>query len=91
MPRIDCACESILRRYDTTDLVHGASPRPSTRRPRPVAHEADLYDERFDVPEAHGIDIALRALSVVCDAEQIPHRAIVRRSRRVLPRHPARP
>jgi hypothetical protein len=36
-----------------------------------TVHKADLDDERFDVPEAHGIDVALRALSRVCDDEQI--------------------
>ncbi|WP_335988296.1 chromate resistance protein ChrB domain-containing protein [Glycomyces sp. MUSA5-2] len=58
----DCTFETILRRYDLTD--------PVLWRLAATVHEADLDDERFDVPEAHGIDIALRALSMVCDDEQ---------------------
>jgi hypothetical protein len=58
----DCTFETILRRYDITD--------PVLWRIAETIHEADLDDERFDVPEAHGFDIALRALSMVCDDEQ---------------------
>ncbi|MFB9660166.1 chromate resistance protein ChrB domain-containing protein [Glycomyces mayteni] len=58
----DCSFETILRRYDLTD--------PVLWRLAQTVHEADLDDERFDVPEAHGIDIALRALSMVGDDEQ---------------------
>ncbi len=31
-----------------------------------IIHEADLDDERFDAPEAPGIDVVLRGLSMVC-------------------------
>jgi hypothetical protein len=58
----DCTFETILRRYDITD--------PVLWRIAETIHEADLDDERFDTPEAHGFDIALRALSMVCDDEQ---------------------
>jgi hypothetical protein len=58
----DCTFETILRRYAITD--------PVLWRIAETVHEADLDDERFDVPEAHGIDIALRALSMVCDDEE---------------------
>jgi hypothetical protein len=59
----DCSFETILRRYAITD--------PVLWRIAETVHEADLDDERSDVPEAHSIDIALRALSMVCDDEQI--------------------
>jgi hypothetical protein len=59
----DCSFETILRRYEITD--------PVLWRLAQTVHEADLDDERFDVPEAHGIDVALRALSMVCRDEQI--------------------
>lgn len=36
-----------------------------------IVHEADLDDERFDAPEAPGLDVALRGLSMVCDDEQV--------------------
>jgi hypothetical protein len=29
-------------------------------------HEADLDDERFDAPEAPGLGVILRGLSMVC-------------------------
>lgn len=59
----DCSFETILRRYDITD--------PVLWRIAEIIHEADLDDERYDAPEAPGIDVALRALSMVCDDEQV--------------------
>ena len=35
-----------------------------------IIHEADLDDERYDAPEAPGLDITLRGLSMVCTDEQ---------------------
>jgi len=32
-----------------------------------VVHEADLDDERYDAPEAFGLDVILRGLSMVGD------------------------
>jgi len=32
-----------------------------------IVHEADLDDERYDAPEAAGLDVVLRGLSMVCD------------------------
>nr|WP_231104927.1 chromate resistance protein ChrB domain-containing protein [Haloechinothrix halophila] len=63
----DCSFETILRRYDITD--------PVLWRIAEIIHEADLDDDRYDAPEAPGIDAALRALSMVCDDEQVlgPH------------------
>ena len=50
----DCSFETILKRYDLTD--------PALERLARIVHEADLGDERFDAPEAPGVDLAIRAL-----------------------------
>ena len=36
-----------------------------------IVHEADLDDERYDAPEAPGLDVVLRGLSMTCDDEQV--------------------
>lgn len=36
-----------------------------------IVHEADLDDERYDAPEAPGLDVVLRGLSMICDDERI--------------------
>lgn len=54
-----CSFETILRTYDLTD--------PVLWKLAEIVHEADLDDERFDAPEAVGLDVALRGLSMVCD------------------------
>jgi hypothetical protein len=36
-----------------------------------IIHEADLDDERYDAPEAPGLDTALRGLSMICTDAQI--------------------
>jgi hypothetical protein len=59
----DCTFETLLRRHDLDD--------PVLWRIAEIVHEADLDDERFDAPEAPGIDVALRGLSMVCDDDQI--------------------
>ncbi|MFI6008659.1 chromate resistance protein ChrB domain-containing protein [Streptomyces sp. NPDC051243] len=58
----DCSFETILRRYDlTTDAA--------LARIAEIIHEADLDDERFDAPEAPGLDVVLRGLSMIGDDE----------------------
>jgi hypothetical protein len=52
----DCSFETILRRHDVTD--------PVLWRIAEAVHEADLDDERFDAPEAPGLDVVLRGLSM---------------------------
>ncbi len=59
----DCTFETLLRRHDLDD--------PVLWRIAQIVHEADLDDERFDAPEAPGLDTALRGLSMVCDDPQI--------------------
>ena len=53
----DCSFETILHRYDLTA-------DPALRRIAEIVHEADLDDERFDAPEAPGLDVILRGLSM---------------------------
>lgn len=59
----DCSFETFLRRYDLHD--------PVLWRIAEIVHEADLEDERYDAPEAPGLDVALRGLSMVCDDEEV--------------------
>jgi hypothetical protein len=59
----DCSFETILRRYELTD--------PVLWRLAQIVHEADLDDERYDAPEAPGLDVVLRGLSMLCDDERI--------------------
>ncbi|AZQ39263.1 chromate resistance protein [Streptomyces cyaneochromogenes] len=58
----DCSFETILRRYDLTA-------DPALKRIAEIVHEADLDDERFDAPEAPGLDVVLRGLSMIGDDE----------------------
>jgi len=59
----DCTFETILRRYDLTD--------PVLWKLAEIVHEADLDDERYDAPEAPGLDAVLRGLSMVCDDDRV--------------------
>jgi hypothetical protein len=53
----DCTFETMLRRYELDDPVLWDMAR--------IVHEADLADERFDAPEAPGLDVLLRGLSMI--------------------------
>ncbi len=58
----DCSFETMLRHFGLDDPVLWDVAR--------IVHEADLADERFDAPEAAGLDVTCRGLSMVCsDAE----------------------
>jgi len=59
----DCSFETILRRHDLTD--------PVLWQLAAIVHEADLEDERFDAPEARGLDVVLRGLSMTLADEEI--------------------
>ncbi|MDP9318188.1 MAG: chromate resistance protein [Actinomycetota bacterium] len=70
MPRVelshhhgDCSFETILRRYELTD--------PVLWRIGEVVHEADIDDERFDAPEAIGLDSIMRGLSMTCTDDEV--------------------
>jgi hypothetical protein len=59
----DCSFETFLKQYDLKDDALHAIAR--------VVHEADLGDERFDAPEARGLDVLIRGLSLVCDDDEL--------------------
>jgi len=59
----DCSFETFLRRYDLDDPVLWDIAR--------VVHEADLADERYDAPEAAGLDVLLRGLSMTNGDERM--------------------
>ena len=52
-----CSFETFLRRYELDDPVLWAIAR--------IVHEADLEDDRYDAPEAPGLDVLMRGLSMV--------------------------
>jgi hypothetical protein len=53
----ECSFEAFLHRYELDDPVLAAIAR--------IVHDADLEDERYDAPEARGLDVLLRGLSMV--------------------------
>ncbi len=59
----DCSFEQILRRDGLDDPVLWDLAR--------IVHEADLADDRYDAPEAPGVDVVLRGLSMVCGDEEV--------------------
>lgn len=59
----DCSFETILRRYGLDDPVLWDVAR--------IVHEADLDDDRYDAPEAVGVDVVCRGLSMVRDDTEI--------------------
>jgi hypothetical protein len=59
----DCTFETILRRYELVD--------PVLWKIAEIIHEADLDDGRFDAPEAPGLDVLLRGLSMTCDDQRV--------------------
>jgi hypothetical protein len=59
----DCSFETILGRYDLDD--------PALVDIGHIVHEADLEDERYDAPEARGLDVILRGLSMVSSDEEM--------------------
>lgn len=59
----DCSFETILRRHGLADPVLWDLAR--------IVHEADLADDRYHAPEAYGLDVICRGLSMVADDEKI--------------------
>lgn len=59
----DCTFETLLRRYDLLD--------PVLWQIAAIVHEADLEDDRYDAPEAVGLDVVLRGLSMVRDDDTV--------------------
>ncbi len=59
----DCTFETMLNRYELSDPVLWDIAR--------IVHEADLADERYDAPEAPGLDLLLRGLSMVRGDDEV--------------------
>jgi len=59
----DCSFETFLHRYDLDDPVLWQLGK--------IVHEADLDDERYDAPEAAGMDVLLRGLSMTQADEEL--------------------
>jgi hypothetical protein len=58
-----CSFETFLRIYELDD--------PVLWEIAEIVHEADLADERYDAPEARGLDVLLRGLSMIRDDEEM--------------------
>ena len=58
-----CSFETFLERYELTDPVLWELAK--------IVREADLADERFDAPEARGLDVVVRGLSFARDDEEL--------------------
>jgi hypothetical protein len=59
----DCSFETFLRHYELADPILWEIAKD--------VHEADLADERYDAPEAPGLDVLLRGLSMVRVDEEL--------------------
>jgi hypothetical protein len=59
----ECSFETFLRRYELADPILWEIAR--------IVHDADLEDERYDAPEAPGLDVLVRGLSLTVDDEQL--------------------
>lgn len=55
----DCSFETFLKHYELDDPVLWDIAR--------IVHEADIGDERYDAPEAPGLDVLMRGLSEVSE------------------------
>ena len=58
-----CSFEALLRTYELADAALAEIGR--------IVHEADLRDERFDAPEAAGLDVLVRGLSMTVDDHRL--------------------
>lgn len=61
----DVTFETILRRHDLFD--------PVLWQLAEIVHQADVEDDRFDAPEAAGLDAIIRALGVDHSDEEVRH------------------
>lgn len=58
-----CSFETFLTRYDIDDPVMWEIGR--------IIHEADIGDELYDAPEARGLDVLIRGLSMTKDDPEL--------------------
>ena len=58
-----CSFETFLRIYELDD--------PVLWEIAEIVHEADLADERYDAPEAPGLDVLVRGLSMIRDDDEL--------------------
>ena len=61
--RGNCSFETFLERYELEDPVLVEIAR--------IVHEADLADDRYQAPEAPGLDVLIRGLSMVRDDDAL--------------------
>lgn len=61
----DVTFETILRDYELDD--------PVLWRIGEIIHQADVQDDKFDAPEAAGLDVLIRAIGIDHDDEQVRH------------------
>jgi hypothetical protein len=59
----ECSFETFLRRYELADPILWEIAK--------IVHDADLEDERYDAPEASGLDVLICGLSLTVDDEQL--------------------
>ena len=59
----DCSFEAFLRRYELDDPVLWEIAK--------IIHEADLADELYDAPEASGLDVLVRGLSLTHEDDEL--------------------
>jgi hypothetical protein len=59
----DCTFETMIKRYRIVDPILWDVAR--------IVHEADLADERYDAPEAPGLDVLMRGLSMVLTDDEV--------------------
>jgi hypothetical protein len=58
-----CSFETFLERYHLTQTALRAIAR--------IVHDADLDDERFDAPEARGLDAIIRGMGSIYDDDEL--------------------
>jgi hypothetical protein len=61
--RGNCSFETFLEHYHLDDPVLWEIAR--------IVHEADLADERYDAPEAPGLDVLIRGLSMIHEDDEL--------------------
>jgi hypothetical protein len=58
-----CSFETFLRRFELRD--------PALAAIGELVHDADLGDERYGAPEAAGLDVLIRGLSMTLDDDRV--------------------